>query len=83
MKTIKEHLQDLPEPARSAALVNLWWEDQDNRYELQHRALLEAFNWSRSPEGWHYWNKVFLTVKHKEDGVTTKKDSGTTPAGPR
>lgn len=59
MKTIREHLQELPEPARSRALVNMWWEDAENTYREQKKALYNAFNWSTSPEGYKYWNQVY------------------------
>jgi hypothetical protein len=62
MKTIREHLDDLPEPARSEALANAWWEDLDNKYEQQARALRMAFNWSRSPQGYDYWSKVCQSI---------------------
>jgi hypothetical protein len=62
MKTIREHLQDLPEPASSRALQNMWWEDADNRYELQADALAQAFNWSRSPEKYKYWHNIHAAL---------------------
>lgn len=58
MKTIKEHLQELPEPARTKALANMWWEDEDTRQEHARDALYQAFNWSKSPEGYKYWREV-------------------------
>ena len=57
-KTIREHLQDLPEPARSQALHNMWWEDSENKMMDPKKALYSAFNWSRSPEGYKYWKEV-------------------------
>ena len=62
-KTIEQHLQDLPEPYRSQALKNMWWEDKDNKYELQSEALYQAFNWSKSPEGFKYWNDFYYGKK--------------------
>lgn len=58
MKTIREHLEELQEPARSRALVNMWWEDADTKYQEQKKALYQAFNWSKSPEGYKYWKEV-------------------------
>ena len=65
-KTIEQHLQDLPEPARSRALKNMWWEDKGTRYEHQRDALYQAFNWFGSPEGTSYWREVFLSLPAKE-----------------
>jgi len=57
-KTIREHLQQLLEPYRSQALMNMWWEDINTRYDSARKALYQAFNWSRSPQGYDYWSKV-------------------------
>lgn len=65
-KTIEQHLQELPEPARSKALDNMCWEDSRNRYEYARDALYQAFNWSKSPEGTEYWREVFHTLPFKE-----------------
>jgi hypothetical protein len=61
-KTIREHLEALPEPARSRALANAWWEDLQTRYQEPADALRQAFNWSRSPEGTKYWREVHETL---------------------
>lgn len=58
MKTIEQHLQELPEPVRDQALKNMWWEDKHNKYATQVQALQQAFNWSKSPEGYWYWYNV-------------------------
>lgn len=58
MKTVREHLQDLPEPARSQALANMWWEDAENRYNTLQEALYQAFKWSKSPERYKYWHNI-------------------------
>ena len=63
MKTIEEHLQDLQEPHRSKALKNMWWEDKHVQYEDPAWALHQAFNWSRSPEGYEYWHEVWYGLK--------------------
>lgn len=57
-KPIKEWLQDLPEPARSQALHNMWWEDADTLQESLADALRQAFNWSKSPEKYIYWHNI-------------------------
>jgi len=55
MNTIEQWLSSIPEPARALALKNMWWEDKDNIYPTLQKALRNAFNWSRSPEGYKYW----------------------------
>jgi hypothetical protein len=62
MKTVKEYLQELPEPARSQALANMWWEDADSIYPNIKIALYQAFNWSKSPQGYQYWKKVHDSI---------------------
>ena len=57
-KTILQHLQDLPEPYRSQALKNMWWEDKDNRYPTLEKALSNAFKWSKSPQKYKYWHNI-------------------------
>jgi len=57
-KTIEQWLQQLPEPARSQALTNMWWEDRNSRYPSLEQALPQAFNWSRSPEKYKYWHNI-------------------------
>jgi hypothetical protein len=58
MKTIEQHLQELPEQVRDRALANMWWEDKDNKYLTAIEALRNAFNWSRSPEKYWFWYNV-------------------------
>lgn len=58
MKTIKEYLESLPEPARAQALKNLLPSEQDKEAENLSDALLGAFEWAGSPEGHKYWMDV-------------------------
>lgn len=58
MKTIREWLEELPEPYRSQALENMDIEDADIEHDNFERALCGAFLWMDSPEGWDYWNKI-------------------------
>jgi hypothetical protein len=64
MKTIREHLNDLPEPYRTEALAN-------NRHQFNwdvvyeddvSEAILGAFNWSDTPQGYEYWSKFHDTL---------------------
>jgi hypothetical protein len=64
-KTIKEWLEDLPEPYRSEALAN--FDDYVEIYPTKLRekelstkhAIINAFNWEGSTEGGEYWRKVY------------------------
>lgn len=68
MKTIREWLEELPEPYRSQALENFdnYWtkEEQDDlskRISLSF-AVLSAFAWDESKQGGDYWNKLYDTL---------------------
>lgn len=63
MKTNEQWLNELPEPVRSLALKNMWWEDKDSQQPDQATALRQSFNWSRSPEGTAYWQGVYDIIK--------------------
>ncbi len=62
-KTIREWLNELPEPYRTQALAN---ENNDIKIEgtfndlvdKQSEAVLWGFEWGVSPEGDNYWNAV-------------------------
>ena len=58
MKTIEEHLSDLPEPYRTQALKNMWWERKGDQFETQQKSLALAFIWHKSPEGYKYWHNL-------------------------
>jgi hypothetical protein len=55
MKTIKEYLEELPEPWKSQALENCDAEPTDSA-PSRDKALSMAFTWSSSPEGHEYWS---------------------------
>jgi len=57
-KTIREHLQTLPDPYGPQALTNMWWEYENDKYKDPGEALYQAFTWSQSPQGYKYWNWV-------------------------
>lgn len=62
MKTIKEWLEELEEPYRSKALINA------SKHTLKMvagdlpTALMNAFNFTKSKEGWGYWSKVVSDI---------------------
>lgn len=63
MKTIKEWLEELPEPYRSEAIENM--ESEVDRYtgdrieNCLRGALFGAFIWVDSPQGTVYWAEIF------------------------
>jgi len=62
MKTVKEWLEELPEPYRSQALKNT--RDSDGKLEVKSlvTALECAFLWMLSPQGYHYWSELSKTL---------------------
>lgn len=58
LKTVEHWLNTLPEPYRTQALNNvdtIWL--YSNAYDVSD-ALMKAFVWSDSTEGFHYWNDL-------------------------
>lgn len=64
MKTIKEWLNDLPEPYKSKALFNFYTYQDKLGIEITSKvsglpaAINSAFSWADSPEGAKYWGEV-------------------------
>lgn len=60
-KTVREWLEELPEPYRSQALENIanpdCQPDPDFKCE-QDTSVSAAFVWGRTPQGHHYWGKA-------------------------
>lgn len=64
MKTIREHLNELPEPYRTEALENM---NQQPYVDIKQKisaadALQSAFYWSDSPQDHDYWEKFQETL---------------------
>lgn len=59
MKTIKEWLEELPEPYRTQALENSDIIHNNNKSDSLPSALDMAFNWPQTNQGWEYWHKLF------------------------
>lgn len=60
-KSIEQWLNELPEPFRTQSLFNKKHYAVSNtglKYTL-HSALLEAFAWGKTPEGFDYWRELF------------------------
>ena len=62
MKTIEQHLNELPEPYRTQALK--YYEPQTE--QTQSAALIYAFDWRESEEGFHYWDKLYDRLVKQE-----------------
>ena len=66
MKTIREWLEELPEPYRTQAIDNYEnpecnmykrgdWTEPEKKQESLVDAIYDAFIWLRTPEGFQYW----------------------------
>lgn len=67
MKTIREWLEELPEPYRTQALENcnsmrLSISGLSDIVETSRIAIMSAFHWDSSPEGFHYWDELYETL---------------------
>jgi hypothetical protein len=62
MKTIKEWLEELPEPYRSQALENTGDSDGEMEVKSLVTALECAFLWISSSQGYHYWSQLSKTL---------------------
>lgn len=60
MKTIKQWLEELPEPYRTQALENYERKQMSHSLSL---ALASAFHWHYTPEGWNYWFELGLKIE--------------------
>lgn len=63
-KTIREHLNDLPEPYRTEALENESKGANCDGIEEDtiSDALMCAFLWSSTPQGFYYWSDFYETL---------------------
>ena len=64
MKTVKEWLQELPEPQRSEALFNVENHNYNpefimsSKHESIKDALTRSFIWAKSEQGHDYWSLI-------------------------
>lgn len=63
-KTIKEWLEELPEPYRTQALNNADEVLLECTEETQSEALKGAFMWFTTEEGHDYWSQLHKTLKN-------------------
>ena len=61
MKTIKKWFNELPEDVREKALRNADAGNVDLEVENLKVALATAFQWYKSPEGFVYWEQIYLS----------------------
>jgi len=67
MKTTLKHLEDLREEHAIKAIANLYAYDTDGEiasmeYENLHTALLNAFEFSHSPQGEAFWESIYNSL---------------------
>lgn len=63
MKTVKEWLEELPEPYRSQALKNTKEELLKIEEVSADQAVFGAFRWDKTPQGFQYWDSLFCKIK--------------------
>lgn len=81
-KTIKEWLEELPEPYRTEALANLFEKNKSLVKSTLADALIAAFGWKITPQGYDYWRDIFDKLLYNEpldfnEFVKTKLDEFT------
>ena len=65
--TIREHLEDFPEPYKTQALKNTKKIILKDKMSVQNRelALSMAFVWEDSPEGLEYWSDFYYKLENE------------------
>lgn len=73
--TTQKTLAELPEPYRSQALanVNKGFENYTHDITDLDSALLSAFYWEKTPEGYDYWAKVYDAAYDLQYNYTPEK----------
>ena len=54
-KTVKDYLEQLKEPYKTKALNNTGALNKNRKVDSMNEALMSAFWWQGSPEGYKYW----------------------------
>jgi len=83
MKTVKEWLETLPEPYRTQALENAIKSKLDDSSPDFGSAVIMGFIWEKSPQGWDYWNKIFIRASNEEFRKPTHNLYGWIPVSER
>lgn len=63
MKTILEHLNQLPEPYRTQAINNTSKEDYNYTAKDRIDAITKAFFFHKTPEGSNYWADFIINLE--------------------
>ena len=65
MKTIREHFEQLPEPYRTEAIENTKYDILGiTEYSIAD-ALLSAFTWDNTKQGYMYWSNLCAKLENK------------------
>ena len=71
MKTIRQWLEELPDPYRTQALENIRVKEVLDLPELSFSvALRSAFTWDATPQGYDYWSAVLANPPKKLPAIT-------------
>jgi hypothetical protein len=62
MKTIREWLNELPEDVRDKAIANTLEDMLNMKAKSLSSALMNAFNWGKSPEKSEFWVKIYNSL---------------------
>lgn len=65
LKTVRQWLEELPEPHKPKALDNLNECADFKECACIQGALMHAFIWRESPEGLDYWSDVYKSLNTK------------------
>jgi len=71
-KTIAEWFEELPEPYKTKALDNVMSQNSVTLVSSDTSlsdALVGAFDWSITPEGFYFWNELDNSIKHEKSHV--------------
>ena len=66
MKTIKEWFKELPPNVSQKAVANMDKRDLSKRCVLLSSAILIAFYWGDSKEGYYYWEEQYTKYSELE-----------------
>ena len=67
MKTIIDYLNTLPEPYKTQAINNTGDKNLNRKVKSLNEALMSAFPWQGSPEGYRYWFQLRDSVVYVQE----------------
>ena len=76
MKTIRNHLVNLKPAHRDAALTNMNPNGMKAMSSSIDNALGRAFSWKESPEGYDFWDGIFLQLTTGTYSFTEEESNG-------